>query len=579
MLLDPSWVYPPAPQPLMFILLLVMTASIFLLSGLVFTVPLLLKNKIESKYFLVSSLLVSCTLGYLSFWLYMLNTFLGKLFTVFLYIAIVALIIVLVDKLLKHTIPSKKIKTLKYFTLISLLVLLTSGFYNAIMYSCTTSGKLSKKVQYCSILDNTFDNTLPLSFTLSTYRGVRKASVSDWTTTDRPPLQSGIALLQVPLTSRIGEVVNGYQILAVFLQCMWIFAFFEYIKRATTSHKTVLYMVIIAITSTFVYSNSIFVWPKMLAATLGVFAFIFLADILKSKKIDYHQAVIIATAISLGMLAHGGLIFTVVPLLLGGVWETRRLVKMKHIVIFICTALLLYSPWLIYKSSSSSGDRLINWWISGMVEPDDRPVQKVFIESYSKLTTTEVILKKADNIKALFGVLDYTGPVSTKDSVGRLANLEASFFIPSFSFALIGLFMICRDFILKRTKFKQEMTKFAILKYSLLLGTVCTFLWVFISFGPPNAPTISYAGSYATFLILYFSFLTYLSQHNWIRIVAIISVAYFMYLNIMLFSKSGSILNMSQLFLALIYATLGLTVLLYIQRGLVSERSQANSQV
>ena len=565
--------YPPTPSLFVFIIILLMSSFLFLTTGLLITIPLFLNKKLSPNYFLISSLLASCFIGYLTFMIFVIDERFGKVFLAIIYFSIAIEAIWVVRAFIKKRFSKLTQKTLLHYFLISVIAVTIAGLYGSILYSCTTHGEVVAKEQYCNNLDNTFDNTLPLTFAQAVYQGKGHASVSDWTITDRPPLQSGLLLVQMPIAARVGGLVNYYQVLSVLLQCLWVYSLYEFIKRTKVKASRAGPMFVISITSFFIFSNSIFVWPKLLAGALGIFAFIIIFDAIKNKALTTERIFLLALSFSLGMLAHGGLIFTLLPLAFYLFFKFRKFVDTKKIVLLAIISLVLYTPWLFYKSTNSNGDRLMNWWISGKVEKDDRMTHQVLIDAYKDKSIIEIANYKLGNIKALFGIMEHKDATSAIKSSASINNSEVSFFIPSLAFSLLGLGLLIKDYINKLIENNHSPIITDIAKTSLFISLVSVIFWVLVSYGPPNAPTIAYAGSYATFLLLFFALLLHLSTRKFISIVAAVSSIYFICINALIYKETDLNLNLAYLLMACV-----LVAILYFMMGLIFRMNSFLSQ-
>src|SRR5581483_10392284 len=67
------------------------------------------------------------------------------------------------------------------------------------------------------------DNVLPLIFGLQLSEGAdpRTGFFADWRSSDRPPLQTGVYLVQAPLQYLLPQGM-AYQFLSIALQCTWV---------------------------------------------------------------------------------------------------------------------------------------------------------------------------------------------------------------------------------------------------------------------------------------------------------------------------------------------------------------------
>jgi len=526
MQLEPLWVYPPSLHPLVFVVVSVLGAALFVLSGMLVSVPLLRRDFLPRQYFAIGTILSSCAIGLVLHSLFLVDTRLGKLACLGIYVGCVG-IIAWALRWWWQAKPQHLKPWIRAFLLPICLALSVSIFYNSLTMTCERAGYISTKTQFCAIIDTTFDNSLPLSFAVAAYNGVDKPAVSDWTGGDRPPLQSGVMLLQLPLASRIGSLTANYQAFACFLQCLWIVALWEFLHLVVKNGKRLVPVLVIAIFNSFIFANSVFVWPKLLSAALMLFALVVGLRAAKAQRLQSSDVVLFAAGSALAMLAHGGVIFTLVPSLALLIFWTWRYITLRHALLFGVTVGLLYAPWALYRATYHvAGDRLIKWWLAGRPAVDQTPTTTAIIEAYKALTPHDILANKLGNIRTLAGSMpDYVGPISNRVTMGALWNMEGTYFLPSFGFAWFGVVGLVRTLRKKRKRYFQT---YYYESRALAMGLLSLAFWVLLSFGPPDAPTVAYAGSYATFLILFATFLIYLTRTpRLLAVVAVANVVYF----------------------------------------------------
>ncbi len=116
------------------------------------------------------------------------------------------------------------------------------------------------------------DNLIPLFFAEKIYahQPVSPICCGDWLSSDRPPLQAGIFLLQRPLRL-LGSVGLQYQLVGTVLQCLWICGVWTLLRALEAPAQRIRQVLGFLIFSGFLFYNSVYVWPKLLAATLVLF--------------------------------------------------------------------------------------------------------------------------------------------------------------------------------------------------------------------------------------------------------------------------------------------------------------------
>lgn len=502
MLLEPSWIRPEAPNLLFFLAVSFFTCLMFVLSGLLVTVPLLLKGKLSAKHFTIASILSAISLGYITYLLYAFNNTAGKIGTFIIYTSIGILLAVIVYGIVVKKISFNLQNSLLHLFIPIILTLLISIGYNSLLFGCVRHGETTPQSQYCLITDSTFDNVLPLNFAQALYNESGDVSVGDWRSVDRPPIQSGLMLLNMPVASRLINETAYYQILATFLQCLWLVAAFEVARMMRFKDKKLLLAsILILITNCFIFINTIFVWPKLLAGTvlfLGMLAFFQR----KEGKYTTESIILTSSAIGLSFLLHGAIVFTIIPLVLYMIYK-RTHFTLKASLIGLTTIVALVGSWTIYVASQdSSSGRLIKWWIAGQVIADDKGTLSTILDAYLKPPLSSIISNKVNNVKMLVAPdsLEDIKPIIVRpDKLLSTDTLLTGYFFPSLGVSIVGIFLVgIRSLVrTRRVTKRQDATE----KVMIIIGFGSLLFWALLSYGPPNATTLTFAGSYTTLLL------------------------------------------------------------------------------
>jgi hypothetical protein len=244
------------------------------------------------------------------------------------------------------------------------------------------------------------DNKVPLLFAerLADARPLRGFLIGDWHSSDRPPLQTGITLLQFPL---FGDRVVGYQLLATAAQMSWLPATWAALRGRGYGERRIFVVLLATSTTGVVFVNSVFVWPKMLA---GGFAIAALAVLVSSSPNDRWRGagVLVAVLCGLSFLAHGGTAFALLALIPAGCAFARRRGSWRGLAAVALTLGVLYAPWYAYQRLvDPPGDRLIKWQLAGLIKNDARSVPRTLLDQYRSLSFEELVDHKAGNVLTL----------------------------------------------------------------------------------------------------------------------------------------------------------------------------------
>ncbi len=471
-------------QPIFDPLLLLVQAALFLAPGLVVGLWLVRTKRLAPFYAVLAAGLVGSLLGLIVFAAYIAKPIIGEWTSVVtLVISFAALIYLLGTKTARASLrlPDVMIPLVLMFGV--------SMFYSSTFLICKPLGG-----QSCYEKPLPMDNILPSLFAKNIEAGKATELIGDWHGSDRPPLQTGIVLAQGPLTNIAYVGYNGYQLLATFLQCLWIPALWALSRALKASPKTIALTLAFCIITGFFFFNSMFVWPKLIAASLGILAFC----LLLFEKRNMLTWAIAGAAAGTALLAHTGVIFTFIPLavilFLPRFWPG---VKPMVVAAVVCVGLI--GPWLAYqKFYDPPGDRLAKWHIGGSEAIDNRSLGQTLVDSYTQAGWGVALQNKLHNATELIGRIPPEGHMY---GIGKLAAIrDADFRHTLLGLAVfnVGWIALCFASVRKRLKSVANWRQI-----KLVLGIVAASLvvWVALMFGP--ATTIIHQGSYLNMLLLF----------------------------------------------------------------------------
>lgn len=490
---------------------------LFLSVGLSCSSIALRRGWIPKEFLYLSSISFSLVFSYIIFFAYNYRYRLGHYFTLlFFFMGTVALVYLIAS----NWKSKKNFDTVKTFFIVPLFIILaTLTLYSYIYYGCAKgSGQIAPygEVQnsaFCHVSNLPFDNALPFIYGEKVLANHSKDLIIDWSIADRPPLQIGavLPLLDFSQDAQPYTKYAYYSIFSTFLQLSWIGvawgALYILVKK-----RWKIYTLILGFGCTgFFYLNSVFVWPKLLAASLVVYGLFLILDASKKHKtrFTYRYLPAASIGITLGLLAHGGVLFTVlaVCMLIGyDLIRNRKLsrrISLRAVLaaLLICTALLV--PWQIAKSELVSSDRLVKWHFAGIEAPTDkRGTLKTIEDQYKTLTIDEWLRSKSENISSIYKIGDYRcGPLYITSLLSK-CNMETwrglTFYRTLFAFELfiVGAFIFLWRLLQNRVE-KIDKTLALITLSSL-------FVWIIAMYSPGS--TLLHQGSYATMLIAFLIF-------------------------------------------------------------------------
>lgn len=491
-------------------LLMLVQAGLFLAPGIALTLWLVHKKWLAAFYTIPVAGLVGSLLGLGVFWAYITHPLAGEWATVVALVAGFAGVVCIC--------AAKPLRAGLRLTDVVVPLVLMFGvalFYSSTFLACKPFGG-----QSCYEQPLPMDNILPNLFATNVEAGKATELIGDWHGSDRPPLQSGIVLAQRMLTNQTYVGYNGYQLLATFLQCLWLPAMWAIGRALKASPKTLGITLAFCVITGFFFFNSIFVWPKLLAASLGILAFC----LLLFEKRSALTWGIAGAAAGAAMLAHTGVVFTFIPvaalLLFPRFWP-----GIKHIAIAALIFAALVAPWLLYqKFYDPPGDRLVKWHIGGAEAVDDRSLGEALVDSYVQAGVATAIHNKLSNVRELFGSIPAEGHLY---GFGKLAAARDA----DFRHTLLGLAVfnagwiaLCFPSIRARLRLMVDWNRIKV-----MLGIVAAslVLWVVLMFGPHT--TIIHQGSYINMLLLFAALGAVLAAlpKRWLLVLGCAQLAYF----------------------------------------------------
>ncbi len=344
------------------------------------------------------------------------------------------------------------------------------------------------------------DNDIPAFFAEWFYShghdGTPPVFPGEWLSSDRPPLQVGYALAQYPFGW--DEDKLNYQVLAVVLQQLWIVGLWALLLAARVGRVTRALTMVTVLVSGLAIVNGFYVWPKMLpAALLLAVAALVLTPLWDELRRSLWGAGLVAALCALAMLAHGGSVFGIIPLV--GVAAFRGLPSWRWISVAALVGIALMAPWSAYqKYADPPGNRLVKWTLAGVVEIDDRGVSETIVDSYEEAGFGGTLHNKGQNFVTMFGGGPMVETVESALDSGKAADMIGAgkaivFFnlFPSLGLLLLAPFAM---FFARRRGPPAEEWRFALVCFAAVaIGAVA---WGLLVFGSEALRTVLHVGSY-----------------------------------------------------------------------------------
>lgn len=332
--------------------------------------------------------------------------------------------------------------------------------------------------------DFPLDNLLPVIFAERLWGGTDpRGFPNDWLSSDRPPLHAGILLVQRPIAILLGNESQSDLALGVVAQLCWIPALWAACSALGHSRRQRMIVMAFCLTTGFVFFNTIYTWPKMLAGGLAIGCVAqFLRARFESRELTRREWISAAVLAALALLSHPGIVFTLIafatllPLI-------REQLDLRGLATACLTGLVLLAPWTAYqKFYEPPANRLLKWHLAGSPGIDDRSFGETIVESYGSRSTAQIAELKASNVRALFGWSLGEGLIGAR-------SVTLHHFFPS-----LGLLNLAWLVLLVKPRVVSPATRFAV-----LVSFASIAIWVILMFGP--AGTSACQGSFATTLL------------------------------------------------------------------------------
>jgi hypothetical protein len=249
------------------------------------------------------------------------------------------------------------------------------------------------------------DNWIPLLFAQalnSVHRPIPSPLYGGWQSSDRPPLQTGLVLIQMPLLG--WRQALQYEVVGALLQALFVPALWAWAVEWRAHRPAASLGIAVAATSGFALVNTFYVWPKLLpAAYLVLLAAILLGPRFPQTRSRGMWALAAGGLAGCAMLGHEGSAFALFAIGLS-MLLFRRLPSIRFAVLALLAALALLGPWIVYQRViDPPGDRLTRLHLAGddhIATPGTLPAIR---QAYEQVGATGALKNKVANARYIFG--------------------------------------------------------------------------------------------------------------------------------------------------------------------------------
>lgn len=479
--------------------------TLFLLPGFVLALLLQRRFTLDEFRFTAVAFTGAAAIGYFFFWTYFASVGMGKIVS----FLVLGMSVVASPLLLRQGWKRSAgvwLHVWRELALSFVLVMLISWFYLGIgyLYKVGDSPGL-QAADRITVFQMPPDHLLPMEVANRIYRELplRPSLLGMWKSSDRPPLQSGIFLAQLPFW-KVYDAEVHYYLLAIFLQSLWAGAVWLFLRFAGVPRRTILLVLALCVFSGFFFLNSFYVWPKLLAAALLLIGLTFSTFTRPDYQWTTFDTVLAGAAIALALLSHTGVLLAV-PGLAWVLYRHRALPGWRTAAWGAATIVLLWLPWVMYqKLYDPPGNLLMKAHLAGSIDQDHSFGQLLF-DAYGKLGIEQWARNKLDNIRVLF-VPDFFRQIFEKDALPRYSAFSGGNFFSMFqALGLLNFGLLVR----LGMRGRAARAEFRLADRCMVAALVSTGIWCLIMFNPGS--TIIHQGSLATMLLLFLALGIYLA--------------------------------------------------------------------
>jgi hypothetical protein len=377
------------------VLLLYVAAFIALLApGYALAQVLVGRFNLERAATLPIAYVVGSLAGYAAFWCYLFSPGLGRVVS----IAWAVAALLAIRRVWRTGLPHEEAVPLA-------LTFAAGLFYLAVLYIPTTAIGAGQRF----FVLRPPDNVLPQMFAEKLYHGEdARHLVGDWLSSDRPPLQTGIQLLVRPFFPFGAHAVDlAYEVAGVVAQLAWLPAAWLLCTRLGFSARQRAFALAFAIGSGFCLYNTVYTWPKLLAAGLGVAALVFALP--RPRENRDASLILAGVCAALALLAHGSAVFFIVPAVVL-IAAARRLPLRRGLAFGALAGAMLLLPWSAYQRFyDPPGDRLLKMHLAGINDVDPRPAGAAIAQAYARTPFDSIVRNKIGNVETAAGAAPLMG--------------------------------------------------------------------------------------------------------------------------------------------------------------------------
>ena len=358
------------------------------------------------------------------------------------------------------------------------------------------------------------DNAIPLILSQAVDDDARPLPdplYANWSSSDRPPLQSGIHLSTTSLLGRERAAIH-YSVVSSLLQSFWVLGLWAFFASARTARPLAAVTTAAILFSGFTLLNTFYVWPKLLsAAYLLIVAAVFLTPASRAILAERGCAILVGLSIAGAMLAHFA---AAIPLLALALFllVRRQVPPRRFLALAVLVAAFVIAPWIAYQHLvNPPGDKLLKLQVAGIANIETRrSLLRELADHYRQVGVRDGVANKLDNLAEPFRGAESMvndsrriveseahGESSSRPGDQAILDLRANQFfrlVPTLGLLLIGPILLGLILLLRSPSLPGRDIDMQLAWSLVLFLSLTIVLWSIILFGPRY--TVLHQGSY-----------------------------------------------------------------------------------
>jgi hypothetical protein len=369
------------------------------------------------------------------------------------------------------------------------------------------------------------DNAIPFFFAQALYgarRPIPSPLFDDWLSSDRPPLQTGLTLVQMPLFRWGPTPYLQYQVVGVIVQSLWVLGLWAWLFEARVGQAPSALALGSTLFTGFALLNTFYVWPKLLAAAFLLLLVALLVRALNDAANRLALGSAAGFSAGFSMVSHEGSVFALAGIALLLLLR-RRLPPVKFVGAAAVCLVLVMAPWWWYqKAYDPPGDRLLKYHLADAPNLTKNSFLTLAVANYDRLGVAGTAEYKSMNFVQLFAspnVRRTTGPFAGQVGDGNLiadataavtrqgsihsaaARIRSDLFFeffPGLGVMAFGPLALIAE-IARRRKPGPAPPELQAARFAWAAVALSLVVWCLVMFGP--ATTVPFQGTYAIILL------------------------------------------------------------------------------